>query len=194
MGGADKAALRVRDKTLLDGVLAAARPFCGRLVVVGPVRPTTWPGVIFTLEEEPGSGPVPAVMAGMAETAGADVIYVLAVDLPMLSSGGLERLGRRLRDEGAGAAAAADHQGRPNPLLAAYRGEALRGTTARLRGAEGGAAAFQLLPDDTVTVDLGAVETLNVNTPADLAAAVSASKRPTPGQTESNRDSGLSSS
>ncbi|MDQ2826873.1 MAG: nucleotidyltransferase family protein, partial [Actinomycetota bacterium] len=45
MGGVDKASLPVGGVPLLDRVLAAARPVCDRLVVVGPARPTTVPGV-----------------------------------------------------------------------------------------------------------------------------------------------------
>ncbi|MDP9403299.1 MAG: nucleotidyltransferase family protein [Actinomycetota bacterium] len=207
MGGADKAALRVGNVTLLDRVLAAAEPLCSRLVVVGPVRATTLSEVVFTVEDRPGGGPVPAVRAGMAETAGADVIFVLAVDLPLLSTKGLEQLAGALHENGAGAAAAADDRGRPNPLLAAYRAESLRATAGPLRGAQGGAAACRLLPEDTVTVDLGPGQTLNVNTPADLAAAVSAAGSggddAPPGRAvgpalrrghpPSNRDRGLSS-
>jgi molybdenum cofactor guanylyltransferase len=39
MGGLDKALVRVGGVALLDRVLAAARPVCDRLVVVGPAPP-----------------------------------------------------------------------------------------------------------------------------------------------------------
>ncbi len=64
-------------------------------------------------------------------------------------------------------AAAAEDEGGPNPLLAAYAGPALA-TRAAALGA--GARAGALLPADVVTVDLGRA-TLNVNRPEDLAAA-----------------------
>jgi molybdopterin-guanine dinucleotide biosynthesis protein A len=81
-----------------------------------------------------------------------------------------------------GAVAAADPSGRPNPLLAAYRADALReavtgvGATGRTGGAGRGAgvAAARLLPDDVVVVDLGPEATLNVNRPEDLERAVAA--------------------
>lgn len=192
MGGADKAALRVGDVTLLDRVLAAARPLCSRLVVVGPTRATTLPGIIFTMEERRGGGPVPAILAGMNQTGDAAVVFVLAVDLPFLTTGGLDQLLQPLRQQPAGATAAADGQGRANPLLAAIRTEALQDTAGRLRHSAGSAAS-RLLPDDTITVELEATETFNVNTPSDLAAAQSLAGGQGAAQPFSKRDSGLSS-
>lgn len=182
MGGADKAALTVGGVTLLDRVLAAAAPLCSRLIVVGPARQTTAFGVIFTLEQHPGGGPVPALFAGLDHAAGAEMILVLAVDLPLVSTAGLERMLLAVTDTNAGAAAAADDRGRPNPLLAVYRASVLRAASQVPLGVRGGMAASQLLPVGTIVVDLGQRETLNLNTPTDLAAAVDAAEgsRPPP--------------
>jgi molybdopterin-guanine dinucleotide biosynthesis protein A len=166
MGGVDKAALVVGGVTLLDRVLAAARPVCEQLVVVGPPRPTGVAGVTFVTEAVPGGGPGAAVAAGLAAAPGAGVVLVLAADLPLLTGGHLRRLLAALDAAGA-EAAAADDQGGPTPLLAAYAGPALATRAASL-GA--GARAGTLLPPDVVTVDLGRA-TLNVNRPEDLAAA-----------------------
>ena len=166
MGGVDKAALVVGGVTLLDRVLAAARPVCEQLVVVGPPRPTGVAGVTFVTEAVPGGGPGAAVAAGLAADPGAGVVLVLAADLPLLTAGHLRRLLVALDAAGAGAAAAGD-QGGPNPLLAAYAGPAL---VARAAALGAGARAGALLPPDVVTVDLGR-GTLNVNRPEDLAAA-----------------------
>jgi hypothetical protein len=65
-----------------------------------------------------------------------------------------------------GAAAALDHRGLPNPLLAAYRRHVLD------HAGGAGSPAAALLPGRVATVDLGPVATLNVNRPADLARAV----------------------
>lgn len=166
MGGVDKAALRVGGVTLLDRVLEAARPVCDRLVVVGPVRPTGVDGVTFVTEAEPGGGPAPAVAAGLAVVPEADVVLVLATDLPLLEPDHLRALVAALGAGGAGAAAA-DDEGGPNPLLAAYAGPALAARAASLGP---GARAARLLPPDVVAVDLGRA-TFNVNRPEDLAAA-----------------------
>lgn len=169
MGGLDKAALHVGGVALLDRVLAAARPVCERLVVVGPTRPTEVRGVEFVTEEPPGGGPVPAILAGArAVGPGCDVVLVIAADLPLLTTGHLRRLLAAVDKPDADAAAAADVDG-PNPLLAAYRGPALAARATRLELAAGEAAG-RLLPDSLLLVDLGPA-ILNVNRPDDLAAA-----------------------
>ncbi len=180
MGGVDKAALRVGGVTLLDRVLAAARPVCDRLLAVGPVRATVVPGVQFVGEATPGGGPVPAVATGLAAS-GADTVLVLAADLPLLSTADLQGLLDRLAaDPAVDAVAAMDHRGLPNPLLAAYRGTVLDPSWGP------GAPASALLPDRLATVDLGSQATLNVNVPADLERAVALLRcRPVPAGTGS---------
>ena len=169
MGGLDKAALRVGGIALLDRVLAAARPVCDRLVVVGPARATDVAGVEFVSEAAPGGGPVPAILAGVeAAGPGCDVVLVMAVDLPLLTTRHLRRLLTALDHSGGGAAAAAEEDG-PNPLLAAYRVSDLSARAAALDLGPG-AAGRRLLPPEPMMVDLGPA-TLNVNRPEDLAAA-----------------------
>jgi molybdopterin-guanine dinucleotide biosynthesis protein A len=168
MGGVDKAALRVGGATLLDRVLAAAEPVCDRLVVVGPPRETTVEEVEFTTEAEPGGGPAPAVVAGVASAPDCDTALVLATDLPLLTTTHLVRLMVALQGPRIDAAAAADRRG-PNPLLAAYGVVALQ-ERARAAGLGPGSPASALLPRSVATVDLGAA-TVNVNCPEDLAAA-----------------------
>lgn len=166
MGGADKALLEIEGVTLLDRVLGAARPVCDRLVVVGPVRPTSVAGVEFVVEGEPGGGPAAAVATGLDSLPDCDVVVVLAVDLPLLTTTHVSALLAALDRAGADAAAAGDGKG-PNPLLAAYRAPALARHAAALSP---GDPARGLLPPATVTVDLGPA-TLNVNRPQDFAAA-----------------------
>jgi molybdopterin-guanine dinucleotide biosynthesis protein A len=163
LGGVDKALLDVGGTTMLDRVLAAAAPNVDEVVVVGPKRPTSVPRVRFTLEDLPGGGPVPAVAAGLAVVPDSDAVVVLAVDLPLLQPDHVASLFAGL-DDGE-AVAAADHRGQPNPLLAAYRADALRTATGRL-GPDTPAA--RLLPPATVVVDLGESGRLNVNEPADV--------------------------
>ena len=181
MGGVDKASLRVGGSTMLDRVLRAAAPLCQRLVVVGAPRPVETAGVVFTCEERPGGGPVPAVLAGLAAAGPADTVIVLAVDLPLLSTSGLGRLVAAMEAPGAqfpaAAAAAADDKGRPNALLAAYRADALEAARAGLTGSGASLPAARLLPAEVVVVDLGEHETLNVNTAADLVRANAAGAR-----------------
>ncbi|MBV9410570.1 MAG: NTP transferase domain-containing protein [Acidimicrobiia bacterium] len=161
LGGVDKALVAVGGVTMLDRVLAAAAPSCDVLVVVGSERPTEVAGVRFIVEDLPGGGPVPAVAAGLATVNDAHAVVVLAVDLPLLTSDHVASLFAGL--DQADAVAAADHRGRPNPLLAAYRAAALRSATQ-----EADTPASQLLPTATTVVDLGEAGTLNVNSPGDL--------------------------
>lgn len=177
LGGVDKAMLEVGGRTLLDRVLDAALAVAADVVVVGPCRPTRADGVRFVVEDEAGGGPVPAVAAGLAALRDEpEAVIVLAVDLPFVQPDHLRRLVAEV-DSCAPAAAPPDASGRPNPLLTAYRAEALRAALAGsgvhgvhgVRGA--GAPAAILLPAATVLVDLGPAATCNVNTPADLEAA-----------------------
>lgn len=169
MGGVDKAVLAVAGVTLLDRVLAAARPVCDRLVVVGPSRPTAVAGVTFVVEDHPGGGPAPAVLAGVAAAGDCEVAVVLAGDLPVLRPSDLARLvDALLARPDADAAASAEERGL-NPLLAAYRVPALLARAAGA-GLGPGSPASRLLPPAPVAVDLGPAA-FNVNRPEDLAAA-----------------------
>ena len=165
LGGIDKALVDVGGATMLDRMLAAAAPNCDQLVVVGPVRETTVPDVRFTMEDEPGGGPVPAVAAGLAEVPDATEVAVLAVDLPLLGADHVRTLFTGLEDDGVGAVAAADHRGKANPLLAVYRAGALRAAVAELGP---GVPADRMIPLATVVVNLGEAGTLNVNQPDEL--------------------------
>ena len=167
MDGIDKLSLDVGGRTLLDRVLAAACAVCDRLVVVGPSRPTAVPNVTFAVEAVPGGGPVPAVAAGLDLLDDADVVLVLAADLPLLTGAALRMLLDALVDDEE-AAAARDHEGGPNPLLAAYAANRLR---VRSAGLGPGTPAAALLPARTALVDLGPEATLNVNRPEDLTRA-----------------------
>lgn len=169
--GVDKTRLTVGGVTLLDRVLYAARPLCDPLVVVGGQRPTPVEGVRFVQEDSPGGGPVPAVLAGLDAVGTCDAALVLAADLPLLGAADLSLLvGALEQHRGAAAAVAArDDRGRANPLLAAYRRSVLDRAARALAGP--GVPAARLLPASVVVVDLDRRATLNVNRPADLAAA-----------------------
>lgn len=88
LGGVDKPGLRVGGVPLVERVAAAASG-ARRLIVVGP--PRELPGAIFTREDPPGGGPVPALRAGLSE-AGAPWVALLAGDLPFLAREHLDAL------------------------------------------------------------------------------------------------------
>ncbi|MFE1412967.1 NTP transferase domain-containing protein [Streptomyces sp. NPDC058746] len=170
LGGADKPALSVGGRTLLDRVLDACKD-ARTTVVVGGRRTTTRP-VRWAREDPPGGGPVAALDAGLRQTT-AGLVLVLSADLPFLD-------GRTVRAllEGVGAAEGAllrDPGGRDQPLVAAYRAEPLRREIALL-ATEHGRLTGLPLRGLTAELDLTRVEaqplaSFDCDTWEDLAAA-----------------------
>lgn len=83
LGGADKPALEVAGRSLLDRVLDACAG-ATTTVVVGPPRATTR-DVVWCREDPPGGGPVPALAAGLQHVT-AERVVLLAADLPFLTT------------------------------------------------------------------------------------------------------------
>ncbi|SED98503.1 Molybdopterin-guanine dinucleotide biosynthesis protein A [Streptomyces sp. 3213] len=123
LGGADKPGLRVGGRALLDRVLTACADARTTVVVADP-RPTTRP-VRWAREDPPGAGPVAALDAGLRHTA-ADTVLVLSADLPFLEPATVRRLLTALRTDGTDGALLTDADERDQPLVAAYRAQALR--------------------------------------------------------------------
>ncbi|GAA1070242.1 hypothetical protein GCM10009665_78160 [Kitasatospora nipponensis] len=139
LGGADKPHLEVGGRTLLQHVLAAFAD-ARTVVLVGPPppdRPETadGDGPARTREEPPGGGPAAAGAAGLAHPGiSAEVVLLLAADLPFLDVDTVRRLVEALAEPGAGweAAVLVDADGRDQPLVGAYRAAALRAALAAL--------------------------------------------------------------
>ncbi|MCX4692261.1 NTP transferase domain-containing protein [Streptomyces sp. NBC_01408] len=147
LGGADKPALRVGGRTLLDRVLDACAN-ARTTVVVGGRRPTARP-VRWAREDPPGGGPLAALDAGLRHTT-AELVLVLSADLPFL-----DRDTVRALLDGAGQADGAllrDADGRDQPLVAAYRAEPLRREIALLATEHGSLGG---LPLRALTAELG---------------------------------------
>lgn len=116
LGGIDKAEMVLGEVRLLDRALEAVAG-AGRVVVVGPRRPAP-DHVLWTREDPPRGGPVPALAAGLALVS-ADVVVVLAVDMPFVDAAVIDRLvGAVGRADGA---VLSDSEGRDQPLAGAYR-------------------------------------------------------------------------
>lgn len=120
--GQDKAAVQVGGLSLLDRVLRAVAPVAGRVIVVGPHRPRSvgTPRPITVREQPPGGGPVAAVAAALPVVC-APRVFVLAVDLPFLTTAAL----RALSTAGP-AALAVDAAGRDQLLLGVWPSDAVR--------------------------------------------------------------------
>ncbi|NWF26869.1 molybdenum cofactor guanylyltransferase [Streptomyces sp. PKU-EA00015] len=123
LGGADKPAVSVGGRALLDRVLGVCRD-AGRTVVVGGRRPTARP-VVWAREEPPGGGPLAALDAGVRQC-DAPSVLVLSADLPFLGRTTVRRLISALDESDREAALLTDADGRDQPLVAAYRTEPLR--------------------------------------------------------------------
>lgn len=128
LGGADKPGLAVGGRTLLERV-AAAVPDAGRVVAVGPDREL--PGVVFTREDPPGGGPVPALRAGLREVTAARVA-LLAGDLPFLAPSHVGALLDACARPGG--AVAVDGDGREQWLVGVWDAHALRDALDRYQG------------------------------------------------------------
>jgi molybdopterin-guanine dinucleotide biosynthesis protein A len=169
LGGVDKPALTVGDRTLLDRVLDAV-PDALRTVVVGPTR-TTDRAVVWCREEPPSGGPVAAIAAGL-ELVTAPVVVVLAGDLPFLTTTTVHALLEAKADRDG--ALLVDETGRDQLLVSAWRTDALR---AALPGTPAGARLGAVLAGldaarVTIRLDPGAPPPwFDCDTEQDLASA-----------------------
>lgn len=137
LGGVDKPSILLGDSSLLERVVAAVAA-ARAVVVVGPerslARKVTW-----CLERPAGGGPVAAIAAGLAHTQ-AEIVVVLAADLPWIAPA-VRRLLTALADRpDADAAVVVDSTGRRNHLAAAWRRAALNAALKRLASTQGVAA------------------------------------------------------
>jgi molybdopterin-guanine dinucleotide biosynthesis protein A len=171
--GTDKAGLDVGGIALIDRVLSAVAD-AQRCVVVGPRRPTARP-VTFTIEEPAGSGPAAAIVHGLSLVE-APTVVVLAADMPFAASA-VPKLIDALAGGPADAAMLVDHAGRRQPLLAAYRTDALRRCSA---GRDWRGASVRALTAALTVVEVAAVgdEALDCDTPEQLTAAQEAASSP----------------
>lgn len=123
LGGADKPAVLISGTSLLTRVLDAV-PAAGQLVIAGARRDieTLRPDVVWCVEDPPDGGPVAGLAAALPHTT-ADVVLVLAADLPWIG-GGIAVLVAAVPADGA--ALLVDADGRLNHLAAAWRRVSLR--------------------------------------------------------------------
>ena len=166
MGGVDKPAIVVGGRSMLATVLAAL-DWCETVAVVGPHRDDLPARVLQTMEHPPGAGPVAAISAGIAALPGnADLVAVVAADLPLLRNDAVRELARACADSGAPVAFAVDDAGRVQYLVGVWRHDVLARQLAAL-GSTANRRMQDLVPDGAATVPLDGI--LDADTPADLA-------------------------
>lgn len=169
LGMGEKAAVAVKGRTLLAGVLAGL-PDAVPVVVVGPPMPTDRE-VTFTIEQPRYGGPVAAVAAGLTHVLSATVALV-AVDMPDGAAVAVECVRRLVDADGDAAVVPVDAEGRRQPLCAAYRVPSLRRALEAM-GDPAGRSMRELLSHLAVhELSMGAAgEALlhDIDTPEDLA-------------------------
>ncbi|MFJ7942885.1 NTP transferase domain-containing protein [Streptomyces sp. NPDC096354] len=172
LGGADKPAVRVGGRALLDRVLATCTD-AATTVVVGGRRPTAR-AVTWTREEPQGGGPLAALDAGVRHTS-AECVLVLSADLPFLGGSTVEALLAAAGCADRDGALCVDQDGRDQPLVAVYRAEPLRRELALLATEHGGLAGLplRLLTHelDLARVEAGPLASFDCDTWEDIAAA-----------------------
>lgn len=170
--GSDKLAVEVDGSPLLRHAVDAAREAAAHVVLVGPAPADLPADVVVTREDPPFGGPFAAVVAGLdVLDERASVLLVLAGDLvdpaPLLPRllAALERTDAKGRV--AEAAVALDDEARRQPLLAAYRVDALLGGVAGVDAYH--RSAYDLLDGlRVVEVDDLGRHSRDVDSPADL--------------------------
>lgn len=167
LGSVDKPAITIRGRTLLDTALAACAG-ARTTVVVGPDRPASRP-IHWTRERPPGGGPLAALAAGLrALEPGAELVVVLAADLPALTPSTIHELvDVASTHPDTDGAVARDVDGRPQPLLAAYRRAALDRELGSLGDPHHRAFRDLMAGLRLVPVDVGGAAA-DIDTPADL--------------------------
>jgi len=169
MSGQPKPQLRVGYATMLERVLVAVGG-AGTRVIAGPLQPVP-DGVRLVQEDPVGSGPVAGLAAGVTQIS-ADVVVVVAADLPFLTSSLIETLVAGL-DAEADVALLVDENGRDQYLLGAWRTGRLRTALAELEPLPGRAMRDLLATVRVARVEVRApngapVPWTDVDTPADL--------------------------
>ena len=166
MGGVDKPAIVVGGRSMLTTVLAAL-DWCETVAVVGPHRDDLPAGVLQTQEHPPGAGPVAAIAAGIAALPGnADLVAVVAADLPLLRDDAVRELARECADSGTPVAFAVDDAGRVQYLVGVWRHDVLARQLAAV-GSTANRRMQDLVPDGAAKVTLDGI--LDCDTPDDLA-------------------------
>ncbi|HUB22257.1 MAG TPA: NTP transferase domain-containing protein [Streptosporangiaceae bacterium] len=187
--GTPKAALEWHGSTLLRRTVGiVGRAANGPVVVVrapGQDLPELPDGTLVADDPHEGKGPVQGIAAGLAALTGrADVAFVSSTDLPFLHPAFIRRVVRALEADEGVAVALPVARGYKQPLAAAYR-VSLAGAAERLVKEDRLRPAFlfdecrvETLDDAALKRDpvLAALDPdldsiLNVNTPADYAAA-----------------------
>jgi molybdopterin-guanine dinucleotide biosynthesis protein A len=174
--GRDKLAEPLDGRPLLDHAIDAARRVTTEvLVVVAPgAAPAVPAGVRVVHDAQAYEGPLAGVAAGLAATH-ADIVVVVAGDMPAIVAGVLERLVAAVTAARADAAVLEVGDDRPPIPMAVRRSAAVTLATSlladgqrRLRALPDGLHAATVPEREWRADDPGGASLLDVNTPSDL--------------------------
>jgi molybdopterin-guanine dinucleotide biosynthesis protein A len=161
--GGDKTRADLAGSPVLDHVLDGL-PADWPVVCVGEPRPTARP-VSWCREDPPGGGPVAGIAAALPHVDGS-VVVLLGGDMPYAAGPAPSLASRLAQGPELDAVLGRDGDGRLQPLLAAYRTEALR---AAVPLPAAGTPLMRLLDSlRTLVVGLPEGAALDVDTTADL--------------------------
>ncbi|MCZ4078332.1 NTP transferase domain-containing protein [Rhodococcus sp. H36-A4] len=157
MGGVDKPALTVGRRSMIGIAVEAVRR-AGLIVTVGPTRHELNSRVLQTQESPAGSGPVAAVAAGLRalRESVADVVVILAADLPLVDANSVDSLLAASLSSSAGATFVRDETGRTQYLFGVWDRSKLVATLARV-DALANRSMRSIVPDDYAVLDLSEV-------------------------------------
>ncbi|MEH3154230.1 MAG: molybdenum cofactor guanylyltransferase [Gordonia paraffinivorans] len=172
--GEDKAALDLGGQPMLTRIVTELRRRCDPITVVAAQDSAAYaafseaPGLRWVTDEDPGTGPLGALAAGLTDAAAHDVpvVFVCATDMPLLRADLVDELVAGLGAED-DAVIAVDAQ-RQHPLAAVYRSSC----AARLAALVAGGERRLLAALDEMTVHRVGVSDptwlTNVNAPEDV--------------------------
>lgn len=151
LGGADKASIEIEGISLLERAVTATVS-ADEVVVVGSLVPTSRP-VTWTREDPADGGPTAGLLSGLdALLEAPELVCVLAVDMPRVTSSTIARLVEAVRaDVDVDGAMLVDDDGRRQTLAAVYRFSALTAARPATREQEHGQSMQALVASMAVT-------------------------------------------
>lgn len=168
LGGIDKAALRLGERTLLQVTLDAVSS-ARRVIVVGDAPADLAEGVITVREDPPLGGPAAAIGAGLEQVT-VPIVLVLACDMPRIGAAVPVLLSALAAAPGHVDSALARDGDRVQYLAGAHRVDRLRAVVAA-HGSPDGASVRSLLANlNLMMVDVPPGSTADIDTWDDASA------------------------